>query len=75
MSDPQDVEDNGKNPASSNNSDDPSNNSGSRCITDGRGTVTALKPAQTAGNGDQHAIESSLDDVAIMNGNLLSLHG
>src|SRR5947207_14964564 len=61
MSDPQDVEDNGKNPASSNNSDDPRNNSGSRCITDGRGTVTALNTAQTAGQRDQHAVNRALE--------------
>src|SRR5258708_11338287 len=64
ISDPQDVEEDGKNAASSDNSDDPSNNGGSGRIADGRGTVTALNPSQTAGQRDQHAVNRALEHAA-----------
>jgi hypothetical protein len=64
MSDPQDVEDDGKNAAGSHNGDDARDHGGSCRIADGGGTVAALNAPQTAGKRDQHAGHRALENAS-----------
>src|SRR5262245_11301391 len=64
VSDAEDIEDDGEDAAGADDEDDARDDGTGRGIADCRRAVAALHAAETAGDGDQHAVHRGFEDPA-----------